>query len=161
MWSPSFRGASRSLWRSRRPRTGVLGPRTAAMTFALLKVLALRKPLSGVLARARWRPQKGLAFATLSGATLGLLKSGLERQRRRARRWGPRASKALREPVEAALAVAMLGALALPLMVEAPKPAAAPHPGGTPPCKGAAERSADDDGDDGDDLDLNGAIASW
>lgn len=137
------------------------------MTFALLEVLSLRKPLSRALARARPRTRNGLALATLGSATLGLLRARMEwrlrRKNRGARRWGPRASKALREPMEAALAVAMLGALTLPLMVEAgpeqvTRKEPAPRPGGP---SGQAARSVDDDGEDGDDLGLNGAIASW
>ncbi len=162
MWSPSFRRASRSFWRLRSPRTGVLGPRTAAVTFALLEVLSLRKPLAGALARARPRTRNGLAFATLGGATLGLLRARLGQRNARAGRWGPRAGQVLREPVEAALAVAMLGALALPLMVEASQEKVAPRPDGTAPSrKSATARSVDDDGDGGDDLEFNGAIASW
>jgi hypothetical protein len=111
-----------------------------------------------VLARAR--TQRGLAFAALGGATLRLLQKRL----RRSSGWLPRARRALREPVESALAVAMLGALSLPLMVETPPGAKSPHdnepvpPGGT---KAANARSLDDDGEDGDDLDFNAPIASW
>lgn len=167
MWSPSFRRASRSLWRPRRPRTGVLGPRTAAMTLALLELFSLRKPLGQALARARPRTRQGLAFATLGGATLRFfgaqLGSQVRRRHRRVQQWVPRASKALREPVEAALAMAMLSALALPLMVEAPPEAApTPRPGGSPPLgKSTSSRSVHDAGDNGDDLDFEAAIASW
>lgn len=131
------------------------------MTFALLEVLSLRKPLSRALARARPRTRGGLAFATLGSASLGLLKARLEwrlrRKNHRVRRLSAGASKALREPMEAALAVAMLGALALPLMVET-GPEQATRPGGP---SGQDARPVDDAGEDGDDLGLNGAIASW
>jgi len=80
MGSPFFRRASRSRWRPWRPRTGALSPRTAAMTFAVLEVLSLRKPLSQLLAHARPRTRYGLAFATLGSATLGFLRSNLRRR---------------------------------------------------------------------------------
>jgi hypothetical protein len=164
MWSPSFRRAKRTPWRPRSARAGVLGPRTAAVTFALLEVLSLRRAPGGGPTRARMN--RGLAFAALGGATLRLLKARLEKHQRqgspRARRWRPRAEQSLREPVETALAVALLGALALPFMVEqGPK-----VPTGTKPVpprgkEAASARTVDDDGEDGDDLGLNGAIASW
>lgn len=163
MWSPSFRRAKRTPWRSRSPREGVLGPRTAAMTFAVLEVLSLRRAPGGGLTRAR--ANRGLAFAALGGATLQLLKGRLALLRqgnRRARYWGPRAKQPLREPVETALAMAMLGALALPLMLEQEEKAPTRREPTPPPGKEAASaRSVDDEGDDGDDLGLNGAIASW
>ncbi|MBZ4418773.1 hypothetical protein [Myxococcus sp. RHSTA-1-4] len=86
--------------------------------------------------RASWRQRSGVLE--------------IRRRRKQLVRLRARARRALREPVEATLAVAMLGALALPLLVEAP----APRPG-------ADKRSTGNDGDDGDDLDLEGAIASW
>lgn len=165
MWSPSFRSAKRMSWLPRRQRAGVLGPRTAAVTFAVLEILSLRRTPGDGLVRAR--TNRGLAFAALGGATLRLLKLRLEkhlRQRsRQARRWGPRAKKALREPVETALAMAMLGALALPLMVEASPERTPARPSGGPPSSrpGADTRSVDDDGEDGDGVDFNEAIASW
>jgi hypothetical protein len=167
MWSPSFRRASRSLWRPWSPRAGVLGPRTAAVTFAVLEVLSLRKPLSQLLARARPRTRNGLAFATLGGATLSFLKGNLRRRNRRLRPWGPRARQSLREPVEAALAMAMLGALAMPFMsASSPEPAARKRPEPrptTPPSPGQSPdaRSIHDAGDNGDELDFDAAIASW
>ena len=163
MWSPSLRRASPSLWRRCSPRKkGALGLRTAAMTFAVLEVLTLREPLSRALARTRPRTRNGLAVATLGGATLGFLKARLERhlrrRSRRSRHWD------LRTPVETALAAALLGALALPLMMAPPPEQAlrkgtAPRPPPGPP--GPAARSIADDDDDWDDLDLEGAIASW
>ncbi|WP_164008758.1 hypothetical protein [Pyxidicoccus trucidator] len=164
MWSPSFRRASRSLWRPWSPRAGVLGPRTAAVTFAVLEVLSLRKPLSQLLARARPRTRNGLAFATLGGATLSFLKGNLRRRNRRSRPWGPRAKQSLREPVEAALAMAMLSALAMPFMsASSPEPAArkGPAPRPTPPGQDPCARSIHDAGDNGDELDFDAAIASW
>ncbi len=80
MGSPFSRRASRSRWRPWRPRTGAMGPKTAAITFAVLEALSLRKPLSQLLARARPRTRDGLAFATLSSATLGFLRSTLRRR---------------------------------------------------------------------------------
>lgn len=159
MWSPSFLRASRSSWRQRERRAGLMSPRTAAVTFTVLQALSLGGARGSLLARARTK--RGLAFAALGGATLRLLRGRLDSRARRGRRWSLRARRALREPVEAALAAAMLGALSLPLMVEPPPE---PHekapvpPGGT---RAAGARSEADDGDDGDDLDLNGAIASW
>ncbi|QSQ20518.1 hypothetical protein JY651_35520 [Pyxidicoccus parkwayensis] len=145
-------------WRLRRPSRGALNPRTAAITFTMLQVLSLGRVPGTALARARTR--RGLAFAALGGATLRLLGKRL----RRRSGWVPRARQALKEPVEAALAMAMLGALSLPLMVEPPAEPEPAHgrapvpPGGT---RKASVRSQDDDGEDGDDLDFNGAIASW
>jgi hypothetical protein len=62
----------------------------------------------------------------------------------------------------------MLGALMLPLLVEQLSDrGSAPRPGEAPPRRqdsgepGAARRPARDTADDGDDLDLEGAIASW
>jgi len=165
MWSPSFRRASPSPWRRWSPRKGTLGARTAAMTFAVLEVLTLRKPLSRALALTRPRTRSGLAVATLGGATLGLLRARLEqhlrRSSRRPRHWGPRAREALRDPMETALAAAMLGALALPLMVEPPREQALRKGTAPRPPPGPAARSIADDDDDWDDLDLEGAIASW
>jgi hypothetical protein len=51
------------------------------MTFAVLEVLSLRKPLSQLLARARPRTRNGLAFAILGSATLGFVRSNLRRRR--------------------------------------------------------------------------------
>ncbi|MCY1017186.1 hypothetical protein [Pyxidicoccus sp. MSG2] len=133
------------------------------MTFALLEVLSLRRAPGGGATRAR--VNRGLAFAALGGATLRLLKARLEKHlgqgSRRAHRWGSR-TETLREPVETALTVALLGALALPLMVEqepkAPTGRKPVPPRGT---ETASARSVDDGEEDGDDLGLNGAIASW
>ena len=170
MWSPSFRRSGRASWRLRsrtRSRAGVLGPRTAAVTFAVLKVLALHPSGLGVLSRRR-SATRGLAFATLGGTTLRLLGFRMAKHLRRgkwvARPWGLRARRAIQEPVEAALAVVMLGALALPLLVE---PGPGTRPGQAPPLRhdarspGGSEHSAEDDGDDRDDLGLEGPIASW
>lgn len=137
------------------------------MTFAVLEVLSLRKPLSQLLARARPRTRNGLAFATLGGATLSFLRGNPRRRNRRLRPWGPRARQSPREPVEAALAMAMLGALAMPLMAaSSPVPAARkgtePRPTAPPPpVQDPGARSIHDAGDNGDALDFEAAIASW
>lgn len=160
MWSPSFRRAKRTPWRSRSSRKGVLSPRTAAITFAVLEVLSLRRAAGGGLTRAR--ANRGLTIAALGGATLRLLKSRLDHLRQGNRRVRRQAPLTTREPIETALAMAMLGALALPLMLE--KEAKTPtrrEPTPPPGKEAASARSVDDDGDDGDDLGLNGAIASW
>lgn len=86
--------------------------------------------------------------------------------RKRLDRWESRAWRALREPLEAALAVALLGALVLPLLVEqrsdrapSPRPGQAPRRHQDAGEPGAARRPATDMGEDEDDLE--GAIASW
>lgn len=165
MWSPSFRKPSRAFWRPRsptRPRPGVMGPRTAALTFAVLRLLTPRA-VPGALKQSA---ANGLALATLGGATLRLVRFRLAKQLRGRKRLGWRAGRALQEPLEAALAVVMVGALALPLLV-VPGPGRTARPGQEPPPRhegcvsGGSERSAQNGGDDGDDLGLEGAIASW
>ncbi|MFP2930999.1 hypothetical protein ACLESO_38540 [Pyxidicoccus sp. 3LG] len=145
-----------------RPRQGVLGARTAAMTFAVLELLSLRQPLRGMLGR---EGSRGLALAALGGATLRLLKSRLDRGpwwRKPARRLRRARARTGQEPAEAALVVAVLGVLALPLVL-APTSVRrlGAHPEEMAPRRPEPARSESDDGDDGDGLDFNGAIASW
>jgi hypothetical protein len=138
----------------------VLGPRTAAVTFAVLEMLSLRRAAGGGLTRAR--ANRGLAIAALGGATLRLLKSRLDHLRQGNRRVRRLAPSTTREPLETALAMAVLGALALPLMREQEAKTPTRRRPTPPPGKEAASaRSVDDGGEDGDDLGLNGAIASW
>ncbi|MCP3136041.1 hypothetical protein [Pyxidicoccus xibeiensis] len=161
---PSFRRAVPSRWSPRswtRPGPGMLGPRTAAVTFGVLEVLSLRKLLGPERSR-------GLALVALGGAAMRLLKSRFRQQpwwKLSAKRpWSGR-SGLLREPMEAALAMAALGVMALPLvLVHPPARGLAARPEASPSRRHEAEgppRTEANDGDDGDDLDLNGAIASW
>ncbi|NMO16884.1 hypothetical protein HPC49_32270 [Pyxidicoccus fallax] len=135
-----------------------MNQRTAAVTLAVLRVLSPRHKSYGLPLIRRRSTTRNLAFATLGSATLRLLRLRLAEYTRRARglaRLRARASSALREPVEATLAVAMLGALALPLLVE-PAPAGAPER-----ARGADKRSAYNGGENGGAIDFEAPIASW